>query len=566
MKTIYNLLILTVIFNFIAFGGTVTVLTHGYNSSAGNTNGWLWNMALKMGEYDRRKFEYGGNKSNSFYIVYFDNSILKSKLLFGVEPDKNPSGDIFIVLDWNPYSGDPTYLVGPGIQENKIKSTTYTSYFVANYILTNKFDGLKTPLTFFPIHLIGHSRGGSLMCEVGKRFAEYGIYVHHLTTLDPHPVNNDGFNSIIEGVAAGNIVDGSATNGLTSNIIFADNYFQKNATIKGSFVNGAANKDLSSAFTNKIAFDRNSHTMAHFWYHCTLSEEYPSTTDGENRLLEIERTKWFSESESAGGKAGYYSSYRAGQFIDNFTKFGYNTEFLKSLVGDTNVSFSNYRSIPPDRDLNFDFKNIISFSFKSTNSIKYKTYLFGEPIDYIPKGIKQYKNIETSIVYQADLKSVNQNQNVPLYFFVDDDENLINGYIKWKMVNVPSTGAWKMKRFDVDCSDLFDGLKPGQYRMGAMLGESSGARCFYAHERVEIQQETFISWNLNKSENFLVLSVYGNKNRKYSFQKSSDLISWFEIYSGYFQPRTQNVIEGLDIIPPIKTEQDEKSFYKVIYN
>ena len=92
MKRIYNLLILTVIFNFIAFGGTVTVLTHGYNSSAGNTNGWLWNMAFKMGEYDRRKYEYGGNKSNSFYIVYFDNSILKSKLLFGVEPDRNPSG------------------------------------------------------------------------------------------------------------------------------------------------------------------------------------------------------------------------------------------------------------------------------------------------------------------------------------------------------------------------------------------------------------------------------------------------------------------------------------------
>ena len=565
MKTIYKIFLLTAILNFIAFGGTVTVLTHGYNSSAGNTNGWLWNMAFKMGEYDRRRYEYGGNRSNSFYIVYFDNSILKSKLLFGVEPDKNPSGDIFIVLDWNPYSGDPTYLVGPGIQENKIKSTTYTSYFVANYFLTNKFDGLKTPLTFFPMHLIGHSRGGSLMCEVGKRFAEYGIYVHHLTTLDPHPVNNDGFNSIIEGVAAGNIIDGSVTNGLTSNIIFADNYFQRNATIKGSFVNGAANKDLSNAFTNKITFDGNSHTMAHFWYHCTLSEEYPYTTDGENRLLEIERTKWFSESESAGRKAGYYSSNRAGQAIDNFTLFGYNTEFLKSIVGDTNLSFSNYRSTPPDRNLNFDFKNIILLSIRSTNSVKDNPYRFGDPIEYIPKGVNNYKKIETSIVYQADIKSGNQNQDIPLYVFVDDDENMINGYIKLKMINVPTTGAWKMKPFTIDCSDLFDGLKPGQYRIGAMLGESTGARCFYTNERVEVQQEPFISWAFNNSRNLFAFWVYGNKNRKYSLQRSSDLNSWTEIHSGYFQPRAQNVLEGLDVLPSMKSDSDDKSFYKVIY-
>ena len=66
----------------------------------------------------------------------------------------------------------------------------------------------------------------------------------HLTTLDPHPLNNDGFDDSLET----STVDGRAITYV--NVLFADNYYQINSSLfgidpSGEHVTGAYNPCVS---------------------------------------------------------------------------------------------------------------------------------------------------------------------------------------------------------------------------------------------------------------------------------------------------------------------------------
>src|SRR5437870_2363671 len=81
--------------------------------------------------------------------------------------------EIIIRLDWSDLAG----LIST--------STVDVANVVADYLL-------ESPRTLFlqnPIHLIGHSRGASLMTRLAQRFAQRGIWVDQFTSLDPHPVD-----------------------------------------------------------------------------------------------------------------------------------------------------------------------------------------------------------------------------------------------------------------------------------------------------------------------------------------------------------------------------------------
>ena len=80
------------------------------------------------------------------------------------------------------------------------------------------------PLAELPIHLIGHSRGGSLVYALAGLLGEKGVWVDQVTTLDPHPL-------IIPGDLGNPDCGGGPYDSIPlvyENILFADNYYQAN--------------------------------------------------------------------------------------------------------------------------------------------------------------------------------------------------------------------------------------------------------------------------------------------------------------------------------------------------
>ncbi len=150
----------------------VTVITHGLD---GDVDGWIIPMAQRILGADAVCYQITVTQdSQGFYV--------SQTRLGGVNLTNSISGEIIIKLDW---SQPANSFFGP-------TTTPIANADVYALLKTNFIPGLGgKSLAEFPVHLVRHSRGGSVISEMTRMLGAQGVWVDHMTTLDPHPIIGD---------------------------------------------------------------------------------------------------------------------------------------------------------------------------------------------------------------------------------------------------------------------------------------------------------------------------------------------------------------------------------------
>ncbi len=459
--------------------GVVTLITHGWTQDA---DGWVRSMGRAMAEHPLRKAEFGFVRPTTYRLSFNGDRSLKAERIDGAAPLQNPSGDVFLLLDWNPYSGDLNPFTGG------TEGTTAIGPLVADGLLSpSLIPELGGPVARWPLHLVGFSRGGSLVCEISKRLGERSVVVDHLTLLDPHPNNNDGFTTLIP---AYTFSDGTALNGVYQNVLYADCLHQTLFFPEGAPARGAFVRKLDAWGFNDGGYLL-PHEDVHLWYHGTVETGSPVTSDGSASFDATTRAKWYAPSEDQGRRAGYHYALRAGgdrrsTFEPVDAASGY------PLLG-LNQLWSTSLDIPPGDNrarVTVDPKelraNLIEFRLSGLRERALDTHFPSFSSGAFPRILEQTQDtpqdLAATLTYQWSGTG-----DATLTIFCDTDENSLNGRLTEIQVDLPPSGELP-RTVRLDLAALQRSLPPGRFRVGALLESPLMTREYYAPERVEVVQ------------------------------------------------------------------------------
>lgn len=273
----------------------VTILTHGFQAGTGES---AWVAAMR--DAVSNACLSGEKHYGTITVTGSAGSLTATCSPWDIGLATSTSGEILIVVDW---SAVANHLVS-GV----------TAQEVAAAVAPKIFQGQNghPALAELPLHLMGHSRGGGMICELARLLGLQGVEVDQLTTLDPHPLTASDpqpplpLPSIIDTPMA-----------VYENVLFTDNYWQTIAYPQGQSIAGAYNRlwtSLPGGYHNHSDSAYNSvadHLNIHLLYHGTVDLNTP-ISDGQATLGSSERTAWFNAYESEGGtggqKAGFFYS------------------------------------------------------------------------------------------------------------------------------------------------------------------------------------------------------------------------------------------------------------------
>lgn len=246
----------------------LTIITHGFND---NINGWV----TAMGDAVAAQANAQGGEAARIIITAsqsFYGAIVIQEASPYVPADYN--GQVIIEFDWSSISAAPTFTTGA--IANALANFLYTTYVNHESVLEGS------------IHLIGHSRGGSLVAALADDLGTHGLWVDQLTTLDPHPILLD------------------APISLSNNVIFSDNYYETSTGLDEFPVDGAANfGPLSLGGGTTYGFPGYEHNDVHLYYQGTIGA---STFDGSYNVPDT----WYSANGVSHDSTGFYYSLIAG--------------------------------------------------------------------------------------------------------------------------------------------------------------------------------------------------------------------------------------------------------------
>jgi hypothetical protein len=234
----------------------VTILTHGY---LGNVTGWVAKMA------DDIAARAGGGTDVTTYTMKVGEDSNQHLAVLSIVRDRGTSGykttstgESIIKLDWS------------SVSSGKF-STTQVADVVATWLLAEKADDNVPRFVELPIHLIGHSRGASLMSALSQDLGRAGIWIDQQTNLDAHPV---------DGHADLGANFGDAPMRTYDNVIFSDSYWRSdgdpnNDDPDGESVAGSHDVALNNSVQQKFA--GLAHRSVPSYYDGTIDTK---TTDG----------------------------------------------------------------------------------------------------------------------------------------------------------------------------------------------------------------------------------------------------------------------------------------------
>jgi hypothetical protein len=231
----------------------VTLLIHGYQ---GNITGWVESAADAISD----RVDGGA----SIYVMTVakkdgDPAVTSFKQESGPALDSSQEGEVVIKLDWTDVDGGEF-------------STKEVGRAVTDYLVTRH--GKVRALAEKPMHMIGHSRGASMVVAISRYLSERGIWVDQNTYLDPHPI--DGDNDFL-------FLDfGDQSMRVFDNVAFADNYWRtdgnsQNLDFDGERVTGAHEGDLDDTVQDNHS--GSAHMSVTGYYHGTIDPNASSNGD-----------------------------------------------------------------------------------------------------------------------------------------------------------------------------------------------------------------------------------------------------------------------------------------------
>lgn len=267
----------------------LTIITHGY------ANDWIitkpdtpeWLIKMRGNIIDRYGHE---GLSNPYSISTAEIQVHGIPIVIGgpfiIYADwqnvvdnlgTDSSGEMILLINWSDIAGSDE-----SVSTKDIAPVIFSLLNDCPYLLS------------LPIHLIGHSRGGSLMSALADEFALRGIWVDHLTTLDPHPVNTQGN------------IDPVLTQDyevhVGNNVLYSDNYYQIHGYPNGMIVEGSYNRFLQRNELSGAGSDsedpllNRDHSDVHLWYSGTI--KYWDKVDNGDYTLDppgsLMRLRWYS--------------------------------------------------------------------------------------------------------------------------------------------------------------------------------------------------------------------------------------------------------------------------------
>jgi len=471
----------------------VTVITHGLN---GNVDGWVSGMATNLSRHPGFRGTNFSCYNMTFVPAGGGGFTLSATRTAGGAPTNSESGEVIIKLDWSDLADGNSY------NTVQVAGAVLPALLSTNFI--SELGGRA--LAEFPLHFIGHSRGGSLLCELSRLLGTNGVWVDHLTTLDPHPLNAPGFPW-----------DGgySAVDALMNtyeNVLFHDNYWQNS----DFFVFG---QSVAGAFVRKLTSNGGgygsvggAHSDVHLWYHGTMDLGTPEF-DGEVSLLAAQRTAWWVASEAAGTNAGFRHSLIGGGDRTStqqplgggfpMIRDGYNQHW------DLGAGVTNNRTALPSN--NGAWPNVIKM-----NPMFLEPVALGQtlPILFYYQWAYSGPGIAT------------------LRFYLDSDVNPLNSnqvFVHEKAV--PANGPQSIGIGAADLVLVATNLVPGKFAILATITGGGRTRHLYAPELVEViaprQPPTLDIVKLNATQ--YRIGVNGESGQTVILQHSSDLAGWTSI-------------------------------------